>query len=1346
MVQFGAGITASELTFTPDGNDLVISVAGSSGTLTIQDWFLGPSYQVGSFELSNGTAVTPDIQVVGSASHSTLVAGPGEDLLGGSENDVYVFNRGAGSNVIYDNAMGTQTITHTGTTTVEQEVFNSASFAAGYAGNYNPPGFVVEWDYYRFFVPQYGIDESRILSSVGASGNPYIDVIGYAARTVSTTYTTTQPIQVSNGANTLLFGSGISASDLEIQASGNDLIVAVKDPNHPNATFAQLTDKITIQNWVNPLNQVQTFQFADGSTLNASEIIGLVNASGSDTLTSASGINALIGNNSDAILLNGTGSTGTLVSASGGDVLSVTGSGNTLIAGTATDTLTGGSGNDTFVVTSADGAVIRNFQVGSDKIDLTSFANVISLGNLSFGSVTVGGQASVTIDAGSTQLVTLVGVTGAQLSASNFLFAGIPGLSFTVLASASGAAGSAIELPITASLTDGTLEDLSIEITGVPSGTTLSAGTRNADGSWTLTSSQLSGLALTAPAGSFAGTADLTVTASATDVSDGAPVSVSTNLPVTIAGVASAPTLSVENASGNAGTAIALSIASALTATDGTESLAIKITGVPSVATLSAGTKNADGSWSLTATQLSGLTLSVADGAFAGTANLRVTSTATEADGSQATASANPAVAIAGVATAPTLSVQNASGTIGTAIQLSIASALTATDGTESLSINIAGLPSGATLSAGTQNANGSWTLTLAQLSNLSVTVPTGNFSGNLAVTATATETDGSQASTSANLALAASANLTLSTSGANVVLQGGSGNDTLTASGSGDTLIGGSGQETLSASGGTDTLIGGSGTDTLSASGSNDVLIGGSGNDTFVFAGGSNSDIINNLHTNEKTDVVQFGPGITASELTFTPDGNDLVISVAGSSGTLTIQDWFLGPSYQVGSFELSNGTAVTPDIQVVGSASHSTLVAGPGEDLLGGSENDVYVFNRGAGSNVIYDNAMGTQTITHTGTTTVEQEVFNSASFAAGYAGNYNPPGFVVEWDYYRFFVPQYGINESRILSSVGASGNPYIDVIGYAARTVSTTYTTTQPIQVSNGANTLLFGSGISASDLEIQASGNDLIVAVKDPNHPNATFAQLTDKITIQNWVNPLNQVQTFQFADGSTLNASEIIGLVNASGSDTLTSASGINALIGNNSDAILLGASGATGTLVSGSSGDVLSVTGSGNTLIAGTATDTLSASGSGNTLTASTGHATLIDGGTQGVYQYGPGDGQATIVNGSSSNASATNQLNFGSSISDEQLWFLQSGNNLQIDVLGTSSQVTINNWFGSTGNQLQEITAGGLKIDSQVSQLVQAMATYSANNPGFNPEATGQQMSNNSTLQTAIGASWHS
>jgi hypothetical protein len=52
-----------------------------------------------------------------------------------------------------------------------------------------------------------------------------------------------------------------------------------------------------------------------------------------------------------------------------------------------------------------------------------------------------------------------------------------------------------------------------------------------------------------------------------------------------------------------------------------------------------------------------------------------------------------------------------------------------------------------------------------------------------------------------------------------------------------------------------------------------------------------------------------------------------------------------------------------------------------------------------------------------------------------------------------------------------------------------------------------------------------------------------------------------------------------------------------------------------------------------------------------------------------------------------------------------------LRSGNDLQIDVMGSQSKLTISGWFSSAGDQLQEITADGLKIDSQVSQLVQAI-----------------------------------
>ena len=94
-------------------------------------------------------------------------------------------------------------------------------------------------------------------------------------------------------------------------------------------------------------------------------------------------------------------------------------------------------------------------------------------------------------------------------------------------------------------------------------------------------------------------------------------------------------------------------------------------------------------------------------------------------------------------------------------------------------------------------------------------------------------------------------------------------------------------------------------------------------------------------------------------------------------------------------------------------------------------------------------------------------------------------------------------------------------------------------------------------------------------------------------------------------------------------------------------------------------------------------------------------------------TYKASTATGQATII--ANESAGTSNELDFTGSIADSQLWFLQCGNDLQIDLFGTQTEVSIKNWFSGGGNQLQEITAGGLKSDSQISQLVQAIATHS-------------------------------
>jgi Ca2+-binding RTX toxin-like protein len=235
------------------------------------------------------------------------------------------------------------------------------------------------------------------------------------------------------------------------------------------------------------------------------------------------------------------------------------------------------------------------------------------------------------------------------------------------------------------------------------------------------------------------------------------------------------------------------------------------------------------------------------------------------------------------------------------------------------------------------------------------------------------------------------------------------------------------------------------------------------------------------------------------------------------------------------------------------------------------------------------------------------------------------------------------------------------------------------------------------------------------------------------------------------ANGLTVNLSAGTAKLNgASIGDTLVGLSSIiysgsnGTLIGSNG-ANVLAATGAGDTLIAGSGANTLVGYGANEVLIGGSGTNTLVAAGVSDTLVAGSGGGVLRNFGALGAYDFNAGSGSAIIINGQSSGSSASNELDFGTGISDSQLWFVQSGSDLQIDLMGTSKQVTVKGWFSSAGSQLQEITAGGLKLDNQVSQLVQAMATYSAGHTGFDPSIV-TQMPNDPTLQGAVAAAWHS
>jgi VCBS repeat-containing protein len=123
----------------------------------------------------------------------------------------------------------------------------------------------------------------------------------------------------------------------------------------------------------------------------------------------------------------------------------------------------------------------------------------------------------------------------------------------------------------------------------------------NGDGTFTIT-----------PTANYSGPVVLTY-----DVVDGHGGAVAANQSFDLAPVADAPTLTVTPiAEGDPNGAIPLTIDAALTDVDGSETLTVSIVGVPEGATLNHGFQT-DGVWTLTAAELSGLTITPAEGSFA---------------------------------------------------------------------------------------------------------------------------------------------------------------------------------------------------------------------------------------------------------------------------------------------------------------------------------------------------------------------------------------------------------------------------------------------------------------------------------------------------------------------------------------------------------------------------------------------------------------------------------------------------------------------------------------------------------------------------------------------------------
>ena len=1235
-VRFGAGIAASDITFAKVGNDLVVSLAQSSDTLTIANWFSGTSYQIGSFELSTGVIVPLAVSVFGTTStdtvsgtsgaerlvgfagddtlygyagNDTLIGGTGADRLeGGAGNDTYTFDRGDGADTVYDDYR------------YQQSYQYQAYGVVGYDGEGAP-------------------------------------VYGYY------TATGTQTVQGDAGSDKLSFGSGITASDLTIGVSGNDLIVGVKDPANVSATFVQLTDKIVLKDWLISNNRIETFAFSDGSTLSAAGIVARVGTDQADSFTWTE----------TALAVDGGAGNDSLSSGSYADTLAGGDGNDTLRGGGGADQLTGDAGADQLF--GDDGNDALDGGAGDDSLEGGAGDDTLAGGD---GNDTLrggGGADQLTGGAGADQLFGDDGNDTLDGGAGSDTLTGGAGADVYVFEIGSGA--DRIDAYHTDSAVDKVRFGTGIaasDITFAKVGNDLVASLAQSSDTLTI-ANWFSGTSY--QVGSF-------------ELSTGVTVP----LEFTVLGTSGADTL---NGTADADRMVALAGADTLYGYAGNDTL-IGGTGADR---LEGGVGNDT------------YTFDRGDGADTIYDDYRYQQSyqyqaygVVGYDGEGAP--------VYGYYTATgTQTVQGDAGSDA----LSFGTGITASDLTIGVSGNdlIVGVKDPVNASAAFAQLTDKivlkdWliannrieTFTFSDGSTLSAAGIVGRIGTDQADSFTWTETavaiDGGAGNDSlssgvyADTLAGGDGNDTLRGGGGADQLTGGTGADQLFGDDGNDTLDGGAGNDTLTGGAGADQLLGGAdadqtfgddGDDTLDGGAGSDTLTGGAGADVYVFEIGTGEDRIDAYHTDSAVDKVRFGAGIAASDITFAKVGNDLVISLAQSSDTLTIANWFSGASYQVGSFELSTGATVPLLFTVLGAsgadtlngtadadrmmalagadtlygyAGNDTLIGGTGADRLeGGAGNDTYTFDRGDGADTVYDDYR------------YQQSYQYQAYGVVGYDGEGAP-------------------------------------VYGYY------TATGTQTVQGDAGSDKLSFGSGITASDLTIGVSGNDLIVGVKDPANASATFVQLTDKIVLKDWLISNNRIETFAFSDGSTLSAAGIVARVGTDQADSFTwteTALAVDGGAGNDS----LSSGSYADTLAGGDGNDTLRGGGGADQLTGDAGADQLFGDDGNDALDGGAGNDTLTGGAGADVYVFGVGSGNDRID--AYHTDSAVDKVRFGSGIAASDITFAKVGNDLVVTLAQSSDTLTIANWFSGASYQIGSFE---LSTGASVPLVVSVLGTTSA------------------------------
>jgi Ca2+-binding RTX toxin-like protein len=489
------------------------------------------------------------------------------------------------------------------------------------------------------------------------------------------------------------------------------------------------------------------------------------------------------------------------------------------------------------------------------------------------------------------------------------------------------------------------------------------------------------------------------------------------------------------------------------------------------------------------------------------------------------------------------------------------------------------------------------------------------------------------------------------------------------------------------------DTIIGYWTDDILDGGLGNDVMRGLGGGDTYRFGRGSGQDIIEeSIDTvyEDYPDTIAFLSSIANTDVKLLKVGNDLRISILGSSDSLTVKGHFNSTGYNaietitfVDGVKLNKAEITVKAVQsqttsgndtITGTSGADQINGGAGNDILqGGDGSDTYQFAVGFGQDIIEEtvdyvlNPDDDKIVFGAGLTSTKALLsrngndltigFQGSTDRVTIKGQFSHGAWFPGWNDIETFTFADGVswNDAQVRESlIKASQTAGNDTItGYWTDDILDGGFGNDVMRGLGGGDTYRFGRGsgqdiieesidtvyedypdkvqfgtnIQPTDVVFRKSGQDLVL----------TITATTDRLTIRDHFSSFgyNAVELFQFANGTVLD----IGAV------------------------------------------DVLAIEGQ-----VSMGNDTISGTPRADLIDARTGNDLLQGFAGNDTYVFGRGYGQDIINDDGDSRSNSADQLTFKSGTLPTDLQMSRLGKDLVIKIAGTTDQLTIKDQFSGT------------------------------------------------------------